>query len=186
MSTNYRIVETTPADYETIRNIAHATWPDTFGNILSGEQIDYMLRLMYSIEELAKQVAQGVVFKMLVEAQWGNQNGKPNPPYLQGETTRFKAVGYVGFQQDYLPNTTKIHKLYLLPSTQGKGYGKALINEVAMIARNAGQQKLRLDVNYQNKAIGFYEHLGFVKLERCNTDIGQGYLMEDWVMEMDL
>lgn len=186
MSTNYRIVDTTPADYATIRNIAHATWPDTFGDILSEAQIDYMLKLMYSIEELAKQVEKGVVFKMLVEAQTENQNGTPNPQYLKARSTRFKPVGYVGFQQDYLPDTTKIHKLYLLPSTQGKGYGKALINQVAMVARNAGQKKLCLDVNYQNKAIGFYEYLGFVKLERCNTNIGNGYLMEDWIMEMGL
>lgn len=186
MNTNYRIVDTSPDDYETIRKIAHATWPDTFGEILSSAQIDYMLELMYNVDELARQVEKGVSFKLLLEAQQGEQNGTPSPQYLQARTTRFKPVGYVGFQQDYLPSTTKINKLYLLPSTQGKGYGKALIDKVAMVARNAGQQKLRLDVNYQNKAIGFYEHLGFVKLERCNTDIGHGYLMEDWIMEMPL
>jgi len=184
--TNYRIVDATPDDYETIRQIAHATWPDTFGEILSGEQIDYMLRLMYNVPELAKQADQGVVFKLLLEGQRGHQNANPNPHYLRAAVTRFKPVGYVGFQLEYLPNTAKIHKIYLLPTTQGKGYGKAMIQEAAKIARNNGQQKLRLDVNYQNKAIGFYEHLGFVKLKRHNTDIGHGYLMEDWIMEMEL
>ncbi len=54
------------------------------------------------------------------------------------------------------------------------------------LARAAGQQKLRLDVNYKNRAIGFYEKLGFGKIERFNTDIGNGYMMEDWVMELSL
>lgn len=186
MNPTYRIVPATPTDYETIRKIAHATWPETFGHILSGAQIDYMLRMMYSVDELEKQAADGVVFKLLLEAQRGNKNVNPNPNYLRAAVTRFRPVGYVGYQQDYLPGTTKIHKIYLLPGTQGKGYGKAMIREVAMIARNAGQSKLRLDVNHQNKAIGFYEHLGFEKIERCDTEIGNGYLMEDWIMEMAL
>jgi ribosomal protein S18 acetylase RimI-like enzyme len=61
-----------------------------------------------------------------------------------------------------------------------------MVDHVAAFARAAGQQKLRLDVNYQNRAIGFYEKLGFEKTGRCNTDIGNGYLMEDWMMEMPL
>jgi len=184
MNPSYRILPATPAEYETIRRIAHATWPDTFGEILSREQIAYMLEMMYSVDELAKQTADGVVFKLLVEA---DQPGKRTERgYIKGRVTRFTPVGYVGYQKDYLPEVTKIHKLYLLPSTQGKGYGKALIEEVAMIARNENQTKLRLDVNHQNKAIGFYERLGFEKIERCNTDIGKGYLMEDWIMEKGL
>lgn len=181
--TNYRILPASPAEYETIRQIAHATWPDTFAGILTGAQIDYMLRLMYSREAIEAQVAQGHVFHLLVEGQTGNQNGNPNSQYLRATTTRFKPVGYVSHQIDYLPGTTKIHKLYALPEVQGKGYGKAMISHVERIARNAGQQKLRLDVNYQNKALGFYEKLGFEKIERYNTDIGNGYLMEDWRME---
>ena len=179
---NYRIVSATPDDYETIRNIAHATWPDTFGEILSGEQIQYMLEMMYSKEAIVEQVAKGHVFKLRV----ADEPEKPNADYLRASTTRFKPVGYISYQLDYLPGTTKIHKIYLLPETQGKGYGKALLQDVEQIARNAGQQRLRLDVNYQNAAIGFYEYLGMQKIDRCNTDIGNGYLMEDWIMEKEL
>ncbi len=183
---NHRILPVTPAEYETVRQIAHATWPATFGNILSGAQIDYMLRMMYSRSALEEQVAKGHVFHLLVEGQRGNQNGNPNPAYLNTTTTRFTPVAYVSHEIDYLPGTTKIHKLYALPAVQGRGYGKALIEKVAIIARSAGQQKLRLDVNYQNEAVGFYEHLGFGKVGRFDTEIGNGYLMEDWIMEKPL
>lgn len=186
MPPNHRILPATPGDYESIRKIAHATWPDAFKDILTGEQIDYMLYQMYRREAMEEQVANGHQFLLLVEAQRGNQNANPSPFYLKASPTRFKAVGYASYQLDYLPKTAKLHKLYVLPKRQGKGFGKALINKVAMIARNAGQEKLRLDVNYQNKAIGAYEHLGFEKIDRFDTDIGNGFLMEDWRMELAL
>ncbi|NJC28216.1 GNAT family N-acetyltransferase [Neolewinella antarctica] len=186
MNLNYRIVEATPADYDTIRKIAHATWPSTFKDILTGEQIDYMLHLMYRRQAIEQQVADGHVFLLLVEGQRGNQNANPSPQYLKGGITKFKPVGYASYQADYLPGTTKLHKVYLLPESQGKGFGKQLIDKVATIARNAGQKALRLDVNYQNKAIGVYEHVGFRKIDRHTTDIGNGFLMEDWRMELAL
>lgn len=162
----YIIVPAAPVDFPTIQSIAHRTWPDTFRAILSPVQIDYMLAMMYSEAAIREQVAKGHKFHLLREEA--------------------EAVGYVSHQIDYLPGTTKIHKIYLLPSTQGKGYGRALIERVEQTARAASQSVLRLDVNYENPAVGFYEHLGFVKKERFNTDIGNGFLMEDWVMEKSL
>jgi ribosomal protein S18 acetylase RimI-like enzyme len=175
---NFRILPASTAEYEIIRKLAHATWPDTFGDILSGTQIDYMLKMMYSLEAMHEQATLGHVFHLLAEEQQEQRDG--------GVSSRFTPVGYFSHQIDYLPGTTKIHKLYALPSMQGKGYGKAMINEVETIAKAAGQQKLRLDVNYENKAVGFYEYLGFEKLGRFDTDIGNGYLMEDWIMEKSL
>jgi ribosomal protein S18 acetylase RimI-like enzyme len=161
-----------PAEYPTIELIAHATWPSAYGDILTPEQISYMLDLMYSPAAIIEQVASGQEFYVLET--------------IDMRLHEKQLVGYVSHQFDYLPGTTKIHKLYALPAVQGKGYGRLMIDHVAAQARAAGQQKLRLDVNYKNRALGFYEKLGFQKTERCNTDIGNGYLMEDWVMEMEL
>ena len=162
----HRIIPATPTDYVAIRSVAHRTWPDTFAAILSPAQIEYMLEMMYSETAIREQVAGGHVFHLL--------------------RVRDETIGYVSHQTDYLPGTTKIHKIYLLPANQGKGYGRVMIDHVEQIARTADQSVLRLDVNYENEAIGFYEYLGFRKIERCNTDIGNGYLMEDWVMEKSL
>jgi GNAT superfamily N-acetyltransferase len=180
MPDNYRILAATPAEYETIREIAHATWPDTFGDILSITQIDFMLEMMYSLVAMQEQVARGHVFHLLLAAEVATDD------YTGSRTRRFRPVAYVSHQLDYRPGTTKIHKLYARPQVQGKGYGKVLVEHIAGIARRAGQSTLRLDVNYQNKAVSFYEYLGFEKIERCNTDIGNGYLMEDWIMEKSL
>ena len=183
---DYRIVAATADDFAIIERIARQTWPSTFRGILSAEQIEYMLHLMYRPEALAEQVAGGHRFLLLLSPTTVRTRGIMAPTYPGGSAVRFRPVGYVSYQQDYLPGTTKIHKIYLLPSTQGRGYGKALLRKVERIAVNAGQQKLRLDVNYENKAVGFYEHYGFVKIGRFDTDIGNGYLMEDWQMEKPL
>jgi ribosomal protein S18 acetylase RimI-like enzyme len=82
---------------------------------------------------------------------------------------------------------SKLHKLYLLPSSQGKGVGKALLLEVVKRAREAGQKSLVLNVNKQNKkAIDFYRVLGFVTIRQEVNDIGSGYVMDDDVMELSL
>ena len=133
---NFRILPATPAEYETIRQIAHATWPDTFGDILSEAQIDYMLGMMYSLEAVQDQVAKGHVFYLLLEEEPEQLN--------EGVATRFTPVAYFSHQLDYLPGTTKIHKLYALPSVQGKGYGKAMISKVEVIAKAAGQNKIHV------------------------------------------
>jgi len=152
--------------FAVIQSIAQRTWPSAYGEILHPEQITYMLDLMYSTEALAEQRVKGHRFFLLRE----------------GETP----LGFVTCELDYLPGTTKIHKLYVLPETQGKGYGKALTEWVQALAREAGQERLRLDVNYKNRAIGFYERLGFVKMGRHDTEIGRGYRMEDFIMEQPL
>lgn len=160
------IVPASPADYPIVQRLAHTIWPPTFGNILSPAQIDYMLELMYSIPALTRQAAEGQVFHLLYDDR--PEVGRP--------------VGYLSHQLDYLPGTTKIHKIYLLPELQGRGYGRLLIQYAEQLARRAGQQRLRLDVNIHNRAITFYERMGFEKIERYDTDIGHGYLMEDWRM----
>ncbi len=137
-----------------------------------------MLGRMYRPAALAEQVEQGHVFHLLLDADTAT-----NDDYSGQSTTRYRPVGYVSHEIDYLPGTTKIHKLYLLPGTQGRGFGRLLVEHVERTARRAGQQRLCLDVNYQNKAVDFYAHLGFTKLERFDTDIGHGYLMEDWRMD---
>ena len=158
----------TTTDVELIRELALRTWPVAFGEILSAAQIAYMLELMYAPAALREQMQQrGHVF-LLARDEAG------------------EARGYVSYQLDYRPGTTKVHKLYVLPEGQGGGYGRALVEAVAKTARAAGQQRLRLDVNYQNPAIGFYERLGFAKVDEVTTEIGEGYLMEDYVYERAL
>lgn len=151
-----------------VQSIAHRTWPSTFANILSPEQIQYMLNLMYELKTLESQLEKGHTF-LLVE-----EDGKE--------------LGFAGFELNHSDGPkAKLHKIYLLPESQGKGVGKKLILEVAARAKAAGQKNLLLNVNkYNQNAIDFYKRIGFEEIYKEVIDIGSGYVMDDVVMELNL
>lgn len=151
-----------------VQSIAHRTWPSTFANILSPEQIDYMLNWMYSLDMLETQLEKGHSFLLIEENE--------------------VELGFAGFELNYSEGPkAKLHKIYLLPEAQGKGAGKTLILEVVDRAKKAGQKSLLLNVNkYNQKAIDFYLRMGFQEIYKEVIDIGNGYVMDDVVMELNL
>jgi GNAT superfamily N-acetyltransferase len=75
-----------------------------------------------------------------------------------------------------------LHKLYVLPHTQGSGVGTALLQAVFAAARTAGNTRVELNVNRYNPARHFYARHGFSVLRDEVIDIGEGYVMDDHVM----
>jgi ribosomal protein S18 acetylase RimI-like enzyme len=161
------IHEASPLEIEIIQSLIQRIWKPTYREILSEEQMDYMLARMYDPLTLRNQMDEGHQFLLL------NEDNSP--------------VGFAGFQFDYPEKgTCKLHKLYLLPETQGKGLGKMLIHEVIERAKKAGQQSLLLNVNRYNKAFDFYKRYGFEIKGEEDIDIGGGYFMNDYIMEYRL
>ncbi|QXU41532.1 GNAT family N-acetyltransferase [Pedobacter sp. D749] len=151
-------------DIEIIRDIAAATWPSAYLDIIGQAQIDYMLDKMYNKGELLKQFMEGHIFLIAEEGE--NQFG-------------FAGYSIIGHDE----RIYKLHKLYVLPSAHGKGVGKILINEVFNQVKDAGGSALQLNVNKHNKAKDFYLKGGFTIKESVKLDIGEGYFMDDYVME---
>jgi GNAT superfamily N-acetyltransferase len=163
----YTIRKATPADTETIRQIAQDTWWPTYGPILNKEQIAFMLAEIYSPEKISKQLETSEQeFLLLMEGD---------------EAVAFAA--YSPREDD--PEIYKLHKLYCLPKTQGKGYGKVLINSVIEQVLKAGKHTLDLNVNKYNKARSFYEKMGFEVVYEEDIAIGP-YWMNDFVMRKHL
>lgn len=161
----YMIMQATEADTETIRRIAEETWWPTYSPILSKEQISFMLAEIYSPEKIRHQLRTGEQsFLLLIE---------------NTEPVAFAA--YSPRTED--PEVYKLHKLYCLPKTQGKGYGKLLINAVMSKVKNAGKHLLDLNVNRHNKARSFYEKMGFEVIYDEDIAIGP-YWMSDHVMRI--
>lgn len=159
-----QIIESSKEQLADIRELAYKIWPDTYGQILSKEQLEYMLGNFYSIESLENQFENGHVFLFVEE----------DGQYL----------GFAAYETDCKEKgKTKLHKIYVMPNTQGKGIGKFLLNEVEQRTKNAENKYLFLNVNKYNNAISFYEKQGFVKIADEVIDIGQGYVMDDYVME---
>lgn len=150
-----------------VQDLAYATWPDTFKDILTSEQIHYMLEWMYNLETLRKQVEDGHLFYVYLD------KGVP--------------LGFMGIEPNHpTQDSLKIHKIYVLPQTQGSGVGKKLLQKAMEVANDTGISKLVLNVNRFNKAVSFYQYIGFVIEYEENIDIGNGFLMEDFVMCLNL
>lgn len=154
-------------DIESIQQLAYRTWPEAYGAILSAEQIDYMLQKMYNKGELLSQLEQGYIFLIAEE-----------------DNIDLGFASYSVF--DSANQVYKLHKLYVLPQTHGKGVGKLLINEVVNLIKRVGGKSLKLNVNRDNKAIEFYKKAGFTVKETVDLDIGNGFVMEDYVMQLPL
>jgi len=154
-----------PGDASLIRDMAYEIWPQTYGRILSKEQLQYMLVLLYSEQTLKKEMEQGVEFILVYDG--------PLP------------VGFASFSKTQ-PGVYKLHKIYVLPSQQGKGTGRFIIDEVVKTTKQTGATRLQLNVNRHNNAKIFYEKLGFAVIREEDIDIGNGYFMNDYVMEKKL
>jgi diamine N-acetyltransferase len=161
------IIQASPEQLSIVQKIAHQTWPVTFSNILTPEQIQFMLNWMYDLKALEQQV-----------------NEKGHVFLLAKEQDEF--FGFASYETHCKDQAkTKIHKIYILPGTQGKGIGKKLISHIKDIAFLTGDKFLYLNVNrFNENAISFYKHIGFYEAFREVIDIGNGFIMDDIVMEM--
>lgn len=163
----YSIRPATVADTEIIRSIAEGTWWHTYSPILSGEQIAFMLADIYAPKKISHLLETGEQqFLLLVE------NDRP--------------VAYASYSpRQENPEIYKLHKLYCLPETQGKGYGRILIDAVIAKVKQAGKSVLELNVNRYNKSWSFYLRMGFTIAYEEDVAFGP-YWMNDYVMRKEL
>ncbi len=148
-------------DLPIIQQLAEKIWRSHYTSIITAEQIDYMLGKMYSIKSLQQQMKEDGCHFIL-------------------ELVNKKPVGFISISEKNKDHFF-IHKLYVDTSQHRSGLGKALLNEALSRCRN--WKTIRLTVNRQNfKAINFYFKNGFTIEEVANFEIGNGFVMNDFVM----
>ena len=162
MKTSFLTLEK-PESLQIVRDIASEVWPKTFAPILPPEQIPYMMNMMYAPEVMERELREGYHFAALVV------DGVPS--------------GYISWSP-YHGDMAKLHKVYLLTSCHGKGFGRMMLDYASEVCRAAGFKRLRLNVNKHNgRAISVYLKNGFETVESVKNDIGGGFFMDDYVME---
>ncbi len=159
------IRKATHNDISTIQDIAKTTWPVAYSEIISLEQLTYMLELMYSTPSLEKQLVNGHQFYLF------ETDGIP--------------IGFASVSNEG-DNIYKLNKLYVLPTMQKTGAGKALMLQAIEYAKNNGGKQLILQVNKVNKATKFYLKHGFTILEEKILELEHGYVMDDYIMGIKL
>ena len=164
----YNIIHATNNHIEVIQALAHEIWPKAYGAILSEAQLEYMLKLFYSHASLQDQIETRHHTFILIK-----------------DENHF--VGFASFCP-HVENKAIFHlnKIYVLPSEQGKHAGKQMLDYVIEQIKKENGTSLQLNVNRHNKAFHFYEKQGFTILREEDIDIGEGYWMNDWVMERKL
>lgn len=165
---NIKIKEAGEADIQVIQKIAAVAFPDTYKDLISREQIDFMMNWMYSTESLVRQMTvDGHTYLIVSEED--------------------RPVGYVSVQP-VEEGVVELQKIYVLPGCQGQGLGRRLFDEAVGWIRSNGYAPCRMElhVNRHNKALLFYEHLGMRKLRQGDFDIGSGFQMNDYIMGINI
>ena len=163
----FEIRKATKDDCPQIRQLAEQIFPATYKEIISQEQIDFMMDWMYSISNLNKLMDDGHIY------------------FLAYRETA--PVGYVSVEQQN-KDLFHLQKIYVLGSEQGTGCGKFLFTEAVKYIKTVHPAPctMELNVNRENRAIRFYEHMGMHKARQGDFSIGNGYFMNDYIMSMEL
>lgn len=163
---NIHIKEATIEQIPIIQQLANECYLIAYTGIHSEEQNRYMMNMMYSTESLRHQMTEEHSRFLLV--------------YVNDTPT-----GYCAYKPDASEeNALYIDKLYILPTQKGNGLGRLLVEKVmeeASLLYPHGYT-IKLDVNRNNSAKSFYEHLGFSVVRSWDEHIGNGYYMNAYEM----
>lgn len=149
-----------------VQELAQRIWFQHYPGIISEAQIRYMLAIWYELGAMTREMDMRDVWFVLIEAQ------------------AHGAVGYLSFEQPPGSDMVFINKLYLLAEMHGRGIGSAALNWIEAQARDLNCRRIQLRVNKANAvAIRAYQRAGFRFVEDVCTDIGSGFVMDDYLME---
>lgn len=157
-------------DIDVLRRLAQKIWYAHYSTILSNEQIEYMLGIMYGIEVIEREIHdEGILYDKVLQSS--------------------ELVGFLSYGREAKENSNrmKLHKCYLSPALHGVGYGQIMLAHISNEGRKMGFSEVVLNVNKQNaKAIKAYQKFGFKIIGAEINDIGRGFVMDDYVMGYNL
>lgn len=156
---NLRKVKT-EEDLHLLAKLADIVWHEFFPSILSSEQIDYMVDKFQSFHAMKEQLETGYEYYIINDIE---------------------DIGYIGFKKE--PEKLFISKIYLLSQGRGKGYMKKIFTFLDEEVKNNQLCGMYLTVNkYNEHAIEVYKHYGFKIVDSVVTDIGNGFVMDDYIL----
>lgn len=159
-----KVVEaTTDADLTTIESLARDIWTESYEGIVPRAQTDYMVERFQTAPALREQIGKGYTYLIVTV------DGVP--------------AGYCGYVPD--DKGLFLSKIYISKDYRGSGLSTKLFDRLRVIARTLGKDRVHLTVNRNNAhAISVYEHEGFVGVGTADTPIGEGFVMNDYLMEL--
>lgn len=153
------------ADYELIAQLADAIWREHYTPIIGEGQVTYMLERFQSADAIGEQVRAGMRYFLLYHEK--------------------EPAGYFAYEKR--GQELFLSKIYVLHALRGRGLGKSAMQFVADRARQLHCKKIALTVNKFNAgSIASYQRMGFRLGPAIRQDIGGGFIMDDYKMNLDL
>lgn len=146
-----------------LAELASFIWHDYWRIILSDAQIEYMIENFQSENAIRHQISEEKYSYYFI-----SQNGEN--------------IGYFGIspKEDYL----FLSKLYIKKEYRRQGIGESAFEKIKSIAKENNLNRIILTVNkYNTNTIKAYDKWGFKTIDSVVTDIGQGFVMDDYIME---
>jgi ribosomal protein S18 acetylase RimI-like enzyme len=158
-------IANTVSDYKTIADLASIIWKEHYIDIIGSRQVDYMLNKYQTVEAIKDQIEDGALYYLITH---------------QGST-----VGYLSYYKK--TDCLFLSKIYILRESRGKGIGKKTMHFLETTAEHLGYQTISLTVNKNNiDAIKAYEKIGFKHIRDIVIDIGNDFVMDDYIMGKEL
>lgn len=156
----------TPEEIKALADMANQIWHEFFPGIISKEQIDYMVDKFQSVHAMTDQLE--------------NHGYHYNVLEVDGEP-----MGYTGWNVEN--GKLFLSKVYLKKEARGKGYSSIFFRFLEEQAKANGAHAIWLTVNkYNQHSIAVYEHKGFRTVRTQEADIGNGFIMDDYIMEKEI
>jgi ribosomal protein S18 acetylase RimI-like enzyme len=152
-------------DLPVVQHLAQEIWPAAYSSIIGAGQLKYMLDLIYSVSSLEHQYT--VLMHQFILVL---ENKIP--------------IGFASYSPHEDTSVYHLNKIYVLPGQQGKSIGKKILSYITEEIRKTDATSVQLNVNRNNKALLFYQKQGFKIISKEDIDIGEGYFMNDYVMEL--
>lgn len=145
--------------------LASSIVKEHYDPILGAEQNDYMIEMFQSVPAIMEQFDHGYQYYMVC-----NDEGE--------------GIGFIAYY--VRENDVYLSKFYLRKDYRGKGLSRDMLNFVAERTKEAGFNSFELNVNKYNSAVYAYEKLGLVRVGSEVNDIGNGYVMDDYVYRYEI
>ena len=163
----------TDADQQLLARIAGEIWRGYWPAIIGEDQTEYMIEHFQSLEAIRRDMAEHEYeYWFLVATEQDEDGAEKN------------IVGFTGGHNERETNRFFISKIYLYPEARGHGYARRVIEFYEDLCFVRGFDAMYLTVNkYNELGVRAYEGTGFETIDSVETDIGEGFIMDDFIME---
>ena len=165
-----QLIELKPEDTQRASELAATAreiWTEHYTPIIGAAQVEYMLDKFQSAEAILRDIS---------------SNGYRYFIAYNGQ----KQAGYFAIKPDYDAGGLFLSKLYIKKSYRGLGISRLMLNKQILIAKENKLSHIWLTVNKNNNSVKIYRKLGFEVVEEMVTDIGDGFVMDDYRMKLTI